>query len=670
MALTEDPLLISATYFGRTGKVVYSLRPSWTGSAGEMPTAAFQGNVLLHQARQLEGLCSNPEEQITINGEQGVLEFVWLGARGVSSFTGWYLLRSATYAPIRPGDFIPLVELRLEAVFLGNDLIPVYVRSARLKKSEWGRQGEAIVPNPFWDDVPSGSDFLTPPGGTRATREYDSSSPMNLGTGEARRLSFYRAPFVGSDPFPSVVYPPVPADTYAAHATPRFVTDRGHDVRLFDRARGHEVYDARPFFRLTTDIRVSNGLVDFWVGNPGMTPFLNVSIYLGGRREVGCLALSPYWDLASVLTAARVISATREEVVIGLMVRNQGEVIIGLQRGARMIQVISGSEHLGLVTGREIGWEALPPHIELLYAAIETVGAHRGLRIQAGGRAVFRWPTNQSREEWALLVRWVPDNASATQPNSGVASMVNPEGLTFDASTQTIRWTADGVVLSSPPVSFAAQEPVTILMRHRAGGRTLTVHVGGTVTHSSDTETMSGSWTGISFGQVGETVSGGGFGQQAFGEGPFGHSTVTGGTKANGLIEHAKLFRDWISSEPEAAAAVSASGYYDNLPSPEGRMVSFWPFDHPLDTFGSDLANGLTYETTSGGARYTTSIGTTRGLTPLQWSTKGPRLSVAKETDVFEVGAFIATGEAGDNVDDHANQFLVSQRGEVSVWHG
>lgn len=144
---------------------------SWTSSPAPagMTETEFSGNLERGQARRLRELVNSPTRRTTVYGIDGVLELVWDDTD--VSLNGLYLLRSCGLSPdfdVRPtGPNNELVPFSLSLLHLGQ-VPPRVIRSDRARAGIGSLDATPIVAVPF-----TGADFVTPPGGTRITRQYD-----------------------------------------------------------------------------------------------------------------------------------------------------------------------------------------------------------------------------------------------------------------------------------------------------------------------------------------------------------------------------------------------------------------------------------------------------------------------------------------------------------------
>lgn len=143
---------------------------------------------------------------------------------------------------------------------------------------------------------------------------------------------------------------------------PDWVSKRGGDVRAYDLRSARNVYGPGHHFAVEQDIRITNGILRADVGPRNVLPNLAVSVFKGAAwRTMGFL----YFSDANTLAGARIVSVTPERAVLALAVRNEGEILVRLHRGERMLRVTHGQTRAPAVSvGRLIQWRTaadIPP---------------------------------------------------------------------------------------------------------------------------------------------------------------------------------------------------------------------------------------------------------------------------------------------------------------------
>lgn len=642
---------------------------TWTSeSINGIRSCSITGLVTWTQAQQLSELVNNPARRITVGGESGVLEYLDLDDFHIRSFKGWYLLQSFSGPEVEHRFSVQVdrmagpVPFSLDAAYLGDGTHRevILARSSRDIVNGYVVEPRSLIVNPFWDETTAGGNFPVNPGGTRFTREYDSSSIYNVANPAppTRNVVLHS----GNGDFPSVV-PLAPV---------KWTADRGGDVRAYDRTEGRHVYGPHAFAS-TTDILITNGIVRFWVGNRLVPAFLNVSVYRTGVwREVGSLLLA-HQGSSDYLLAARLVSVTPEAAVVSLTVQNQGEVLVRLNRGERMLRIKHGTGTPQ--ASRHVAWLGTPPYRVMSNVTNGTGQFSNGLVVNSGGAAQFWWPPEVPATEWVVNLRWLPTAASSTQASSGLLGFFASSGtevasLSWDATSKALRWTANAVTLSSAALTFSAGAIIAIALRQTPTGRTLSVRVaGGAVAHTSDGAFDPGapSYASIGIGQSGGTITGGAYGSGAYGSGAYGGSVVSGTSYANGVIDNVGIL-DKLT-DAETVTLLSTAAAMGGLPN-EGRLVWYAPFDSKPIPLGSAFADGRVYETTTdgGSTRAPDANGLTRAIAVLALGvSKRTGLALMADNTSHEFGAFLATTNAQDDLGDHHSQFSASNAQEVRV---
>ena len=623
--------------------------------------------------RQLSELVANPDRRITVGGFSGVLEYVALSGP-VAEFAGWYLLDAIDVTAERPWTVANfgtslLKPFSLSATYLGSNLEVVVARSARARGNAHGLVPVAVVADPFWTQHAEGEPFVpVPSGGSAFARSYDPtahSTPTVSPAGGGRSLLMYAAAMASSvDTLPPVV---VPAPRYTDADVPTWARDRGGDVRAYDRRSMREVFGPGHPFHRTTDVMITNGMIRFWIGNRGLIPFLNVqAFYDGSWREVGCLGLSAHAD--DVLRGVRVVRLTPEVATVVLTSRLSGNVAVTVRRGSRSIEVGHGSE-LPPYTSveRAVYWLGMPPAQAIVNVTSGTGKFLGGLTVD--GYGIWTWPPDLANSGWAVAGRWLPSNSSATQANSGLLSILDVSGtpveVFFTTADNKLNLRVGATTISTPALTFAAEEPVSWAVSLGPSGMILTVRIGLTTVQASNPSTSSGSAASTYSAFAIASVSGTPYGSGAYGDGPYG-GLVT--IPLNGVMDDLMIF-DGPLLVPEAASLVAAAGPLDNLPDPEGRLIWYAPFDARAQPLGSQLAVGRRFEaTTEGGAtRHPDEWGMTKGLAALGAVGAISPFGISATGTRLDAVAFLATSAPGDDVADYHVQFAAASEQEVRV---
>lgn len=477
--------------------------------------------------------------------------------------------------------------------------------------------------------------------------------------------------FVALIPHPST---PVASPVIDSPLTglPGWLTKRGSDVRGWDRRKGHAIFGPKHTVETPSDLVLMNGLLRAYVGPRKMRPHLRVQAYRTGRwREIGFLYLSDSSEAG--LSQVYVDSMTPERGVIVLALRNYGEVLVELRRGERLFRIVHGRPSpFGLPFSRYVGWDGSPP-VRFLSptVSVQTGGFARALRVPSGAGAEYVWPPDLGVSTWALALRWMPDASSATQPNSGIGSALQSNGvpcgtLRYYAADRTIRWEASGFTLSSAPLTFSASQGLFVMIEAAPGGATLTT--------LSDTVTGVVPALGVpailSVGQVGATTANSGFDEGGFGAGPFGGGFTGASTSANGLVDNVMIFRRTLTPAERTALASSVHSY-GGLPTPESDLVWYAPFDVSPFLSGSPWSGGMTYASTvdGGSVRSTDVNGFTKALMSLDAGTqKASGLALRRlSSPSWQCAAVVARTGPHDDLAHHLAQYAAVNSQEVLV---
>lgn len=456
-------------------------------------------------------------------------------------------------------------------------------------------------------------------------------------------------------------------------ATPAWVTNR-RDVRAFDRRDGREVWGREHRLVAPSDLVVTNGIIRYQVGGYGDVPFLDVMAKRNGVwRSVGSVLLVEPGTLPAArrLVRARIVENTPDRCRVALTITGLGDVNVWLMRGERTIRIANGSPSSPSVA-RWVGWTHGPP-VDLFLGCAIAPGAFAGaLDTGASGQARLVWPSALRTSSWAVSVRWLPDDDSASLVDSGILAIEDSGGavstLEYDAGTQTVRWTQAATTLASAPLAFDAGDPLCITIGHSSiTGRSLSVG-DATVTNPAATGpgTSEASYAILALGGVGGSVSFDSFGDGSFGDGVFGGTSVSGGGSANGLLDNLMVFSEPLS--PAEAATLAASQFaLAGLPTPEARLVRYWPFDAPLETNGSAMTSGIGFESTTdgGGTPLIDGNGLIRGLAAAQTAAaKSSGLGVGLTGRQLDVGMYVGTVAEGT---DPVNEYFRANRQQTRV---
>lgn len=664
---------MSDAYFGPISLVIHG-NPSYSWvadptSAG-LRAATFAGLLEWDQAKQMQELVDNPARRITIGTVSGVLEPVWPDGDVYADFRGMYLLQQCLLNP-QQADTLSLCPFTLTATLVAGDALRqvIATRSARARDNDYSLSPTGLAPLPFFHEDVDGGSFLADPGGTRFTREYDSSSPHDTARltpagDDARSLAIY-AGAADPDELSPLLYPVLaPGD---AGGIPAWVTNRGGDCRAYDRRSMREVYGPSHPYQTATDCIVLNGLLSARVGNRGLPAYLHVQAFAGGTwREVGCLRFAD----RDVLLGHRVTKVAPDVTILALAIKDKGDVFVTLKRGERMLRI-------DLPTSMSTPWwSGLPPTSRAI-AAWNFIGRF-GNGLDGGGSSAestwvapfptwtgdarfswagtrrvpdvrFRWPAERTPVEWSKLFRYRPDvAASAFVDNAGFLTLYGPNGqaiveLYLDAADKCLKVRVlDAIKLTSAPQSFTASADVLLGVRFSATqGLTLSVWDGSGAAHVADLTT-----TDLGVASLYEFTYATNFNR--FGDGTFGDG-VFGGTTSypDGVIDNAMIFDRWLT-DTEFETLGAAVHALDGLPDPEGSLIWYGPFDtDPLPVVGAESSGRtLVGDVDDNGLQ--------RALAYL-------------DTGHKTMAALLATTASQDTVVDHHNQLAAASEQSVRV---
>jgi hypothetical protein len=565
--------LHSTTYIGPVATGIYNFAPSWNSDGNDgagWRSATLAGDLDASAAEQLSELLANPARHIDVGSVGGVLEYVYSSAPRAQPFNGWYLLQTHQLSPRFVGSGARRISFSIKAVLLGDNRALRVTRSARARANDYGLTPTAVVADPFRDELAAGRPFAQSPGGTKLTREYDASAPhatarLTPAASADRSMTLYVAPFVsGADQLAKVAVPTVER---RADQVPGWVTSRGGDVRAYDRRAEREVYGPSHFFQQPTDLLVTNGLLRFWVGNRLLPPFLNVSAFRNGTwREVGVLAFAPD-NSSTVLLGARLVRVTAENTTVALLVQDQGEVFVTLERGRRWLAVQHGADQTPTVAAARLGqWRGLPP----TYALIGTPAAGTGVfgnglsaASSAPADVEFAWPPSQPNTAWTHPGRWRPAAASTAQALSGLAAIFDTSGtqvggLRWDDTDKRLKLTLGATTIQSAPLTFAANDGIFYCLRFSTteGLGFSYLLPGGTLQHVAGAGQLTPG-TALDYARLAIGWQDG----STWGSGTWGSGVWGGWRLPQGVVDNLMLFSDRLTdTEVSALAAATSPG--------------------------------------------------------------------------------------------------------------
>lgn len=633
---------------------LFNPNASWTSqpNAAGVRTASLSGFVEWDVAHALSELCVNGVRSVGFAGAAGVLEYVDFDDDLLRPFRGWYLLHSCNLAADQPSSLTGLVGIGLDATHLGPRE-PVLVRSARPKTNDFSLTAQSVAVYPFAGDHDDAGAFLFTPGGDTLERNGE-DGPVLIHVGTVTD---------DTDELEQVVPVGVPLDL----ATSEWVSDRSVDVRANDRREERDVHGPH-VYAATSDAQLRNGLLRVTVGPRGFRAYVAVHAFVAGIWEdIGTVTFG--LSSADVLQTVRLVRVTPEEGVLGLAVRNVGETLVTLRRGERMLRVAAGRGYG--TQGLHARWLGTPPpdSTDALPQAAGVFG--QGLDLDVG-LAQFAWPAGQSKDAWSFTFRWIPDDASLTQPDSALFGLFDSAGqvgkVEFVTATNVIRWTLGAQTLETGPLTWADGDPVFVRVTFSTvTGMALTTRTGAiAAVHVANAAHTNPGTTDATYHHflVGAMSDG-----TLAGAGTAGSGVAGGVVYAGGIIDHPELFEDALT-DAEAATRAAATSGLDDLPSPEGRLIWWASFDPRTIPAGSAYATGRRYEATvqGGSTRNPDSLGFTRALAALRSASygSGDGLAIAALAE-HEVAAYLATTTTHDDVADLQAQFAASQFQEVRV---
>lgn len=562
-------------------KVDWHSQPSftWDGPKGGdgIRMAKIVGEFEWKTAEQLSELDANEDAKKTVGAHRGVPLIIWTNnAPELAQFHGAYLLESFTLGANVDQSATELPVGTITAAYLGDDLEYVVTRGAFPKGNDFGLTAKSLVVSPVRPADDDGDRFLVDPGGVFGTREYDPTYPYDPAVptppdGTARIGIYVGTVTNDADDLESIVYPKV---EFGAEV-PRWLVDQGGIVRARDRRRQREVYGPH-FFHESTDLAVTNGLLHFWVGNRGLTPFLNLqAVVEGARREVGCIQFAG--PASAVLRRARLQYVTTELAVVALTIDGYGDALVALRRGEPSLTIVSPSSSIRPT------WTGTPPTSRLEQAFVAAGRFDTGLDGTDGvGLPDMRmqWPPTVSAAEFGKDFWWTPAADSDAIGDAGFWTLYEEHGAAiakvwFESATSTFRFQVGSQTLASVAVAFEAGDELCVGPRFsETGGMSLSVRrPDGSVVHVEDasaTVVPAGTPTDFAY-LVGIGLA---FGEGAFGEGPFGGETIY----PEGVVDNDMLFAKHFDDDRFEALA-AAETPLDGLGEDEPYLVWYAPFD-------------------------------------------------------------------------------------------
>lgn len=404
---------------------------------------------------------------------------------------------------------------------------------------------------------------------------------------------------------PVVVGPAPSVDQAAlALAAPDWVSGRGGDCRAYDRRSMREVFGPAHPFAVTTDCVVTNGIVQGWVGNRGLQPFLHVRALADSLwHEVGTIPIGRSTDR---LLGARLTRVTPDATTLALAVAGLGEALVTLKGGERMFHC---EQPAGL---NAPDWSGIPPASR---AVLATNGEGRfGNGLDATDGAVdlrLLWPPYQAQQRFGRALWHRPAVDVGDVDIAGVLTVYNTSGVAvievyLDGADAKIKVRVNDVErLVSSPLTFVAGDDLAIGLRFAVeDGLGLSIrHADGGVEHLSLPSLVDLGDKPLH--QVGYYVNFARWGDGSWGDGVWGGVTHYPG----GVIDNDMLFDGWVT-EAEFETLVAGTYALDGLPRPYSRLVGYAPFDaEPLPAMSSAFGSGRSVDPTTDAAGFQKMIG-------------------------------------------------------------
>lgn len=158
--------------------------PSFDWSADPAPSGMrgvqIIGRIDWDDARALGELVANPARRQSFGGATGVLELVWADDALQREFNGWHLLQRFDINAGQRDSLHDIVPFALSSVLLSKAHIVAVTRSARAKDNAYSLTARATVVQPLWGEDPDGEPFMTAPGGTAFSRDYDPRTGLDV----------------------------------------------------------------------------------------------------------------------------------------------------------------------------------------------------------------------------------------------------------------------------------------------------------------------------------------------------------------------------------------------------------------------------------------------------------------------------------------------------------
>lgn len=522
-------------------------------------------------ANQLSELAANPDAAITAGGQKGVLVPIWMNnAQELAEYIGWYLLQSFNLSADVGQSAIGLPVGTISAVYLGQQPTLAVSRQSVPVGNDYGIAPQSVVVSPFRPADDAGDRFLVDPGGSFITRAYDPGGydPENPVPAETAAIGLYYGTLTNTaDELEEVCFPRLAWSKDA----PKWLTQQGGDVWAYDRRAQRDVLGPHPFLE-STDIRVDNGLVGFWVGNRGLRPFLNCQVFDGTEwREPGVVQFGTASD---ELVGASLIATTAEYTTIALAVQGRGDVLVSLYRGERELRVHQPAG-MGLPT-----FSGVPPTTRLFAAEVDTARFGNGLVAASDDPPDIRlrWPADVSPSAWSNVWRLITAAALADLDTVGLRTIYSEGGIAEiecyidDADQRAKVRVRDVEVMQTAPLDFDAGDDLTVGLSY--DGTTLTLlwrTDAGDVSHISAAVTIEAE----AFYDDTYFVNFSRWGDGDWGDGVWGGITHY----AEGIVDNDMVFEDALSHDEFELLGDAATALDGIRAIGEGRLRRHVPFD-------------------------------------------------------------------------------------------
>lgn len=585
---------MGVAYIGPVALDLFDPSFSWVSapSAAGTRQASLNGTVDWAIAHQLSELVANPDRNLTVGGDSGVLEYVWSSDSMLRAFNGWYLLKQCNVSPAREhslGGDRAVVPVAISAVHLGERQVAI-VRSARARTNVHSLPAYELLAAPLTVSESSEA-FIVEPGGDEVLREFDAEHGSPFGpASDPRTMQLRRA---AVDTLPAIVLPTVETIGHP----PAWLTARGGDCRVYDTFEGREVYGPSHPIAEPSDVVLCNGLSRWWVGGSGVVPYLTAMAMADGDWVQAGHVLLADETTGPVVDGARLITVTPDVVTVALRVRTLGEIIVSLRRGERMLRVQHGSTRAPAVSvARRIDWRGLPPTVGgLSGASLDSNGEFgSGLDID-DGTIEFQLPHGVTQDGWAFRRAWIPADDSTTQAAAGLLMVADVDGQGvivswYDDQDQTIHVSNGAGEVQSSPLTFEAGDVVAIAAGFAPSiGLVLAWSTPDGTVGSTRDATVTTPWSDSQLDLLTFHA------YTPWGAGTWGSGEWGGHLDGSGVADEVMLFRSGVTAT-QAEALVSQVAQLENVPAGAAWYASF---DRVLEPTASTVSTGRRVESSA-----------------------------------------------------------------------